>query len=858
MNIMACPDLHINSLTINDDGWIILAEKNNVDNDNVHITPSCQWLLNVLKLDGTSDIILQEIQDTTEVDTLRRLPHSTELPKCIIRLIADIRRMGTNKEGVSNRNQGKGLSKKKRSQRNNAARLEEQRRLRNEKEFQQQQSSELSVEEEHTEDNGVLDDVKDNNDEDSVPLELQTAAVLNSLRVLIAILRPMLDHPEKTNYDLKMNGPSLQKKGKANSFYLFSNNVYSCISEGSKREINREYQALVQLAGKKEIMSAKEYVLSLFNREIYSMSHEQVAGRCFEVTDDINLETSEKIHIALINRFENEHDEKQYMLQKSIEKLQDHLHRALSKRFNGVNLTVYGSCLSGLALEGSHDVDVSIFIPELNTLKQQFDNGRCSGDQYQKQSKRIIFRVRDSLQYYRQVEFFDLFAITRARVPVVKGSAYMQNPYTEDGHIQFDLCFLNDIAVVNSSLLREYSLFDNRVRIMMLSVKSFAKTNNLASAADGTLSSYTWNNLVLFYLQCIGMLPALQCPTMIEEHDEVDMSDRWNSINGLDTFYLSKDMVEKKGLWQPSPGANDSNLTMLLYGFFNFYTNIFPSTVTAASIRLGKITLQKTCLAAKLGKLSVEDPFEICSSHCPHDLGSHAKEDGQAKISKQLIHATKELGKLIQMPLDNEHASIVLGKLFGQPPQHHAPKHTNAPQQRRNNQKNINRNNSHAPPQRQNNNHNGNSRQHNSINRSNNGGGRHNRNGKQNQYNKNNKPGRGHNNPRSQTGQQSNNPANMNTNGTQPQTHVKPAITEEFKQQQMEKLIKQKDDKQGEKKNRSKKQRHRGGKANKTGNGAGGKEDGGGTKHTQSDKRYRQKVNAANKKKVPEDNSSEK
>ena len=130
------------------------------------------------------------------------------------------------------------------------------------------------------------------------------------------------------------------------------------------------------------------------------------------------------------------------------------------------------------------------------------------------------------------------------------------------------------------------------------------------------------------------------------------MSDRWNSINGLDTFYLTKDMVETKGLWQPSPGANDCNLTMLLYGFFNFYTNIFPSTLTAASIRLGKITLQKTCLAAKLGKLSVEDPFEICSSHCPHDLGSHAKDDGQAKISKQLMHATKELGELIQMPLD--------------------------------------------------------------------------------------------------------------------------------------------------------------------------------------------------------------
>ena len=83
--------------------------------------------------------------------------------------------------------------------------------------------------------------------------------------------------------------------------------------------------------------------------------------------------------------------------------------------------------------------------------------------------------------------------------------------------------------MVNSSLIREYSLFDN-VRVLMLSVKSFAKLNRIASAADGTASSYTWMVLVIFYLQCIGYVPNLQCPNLLEDHDfEVDPTNPWHA-----------------------------------------------------------------------------------------------------------------------------------------------------------------------------------------------------------------------------------------------------------------------------------------------------------------------------------------
>lgn len=112
----------------------------------------------------------------------------------------------------------------------------------------------------------------------------------------------------------------------------------------------------------------------------------------------------------------------------------------------------------------------------------------------------------------------------------------------------------------------------------MLSIKSFAKQNKIASAADGTFSSYSWLNLVVFYLQCIGFLPVLQCPRMLEEHNFMPDPSRnpWHSVNGLKTFYLTSEIVSTVGLWTRPSHFSDVDLPNLLYGFFNFYSTVFP------------------------------------------------------------------------------------------------------------------------------------------------------------------------------------------------------------------------------------------------------------------------------------------
>jgi len=431
-------------------------------------------------------------------------------------------------------------------------------------------------------------------------------------------------------------------------------------------------KVMKRVNGDKEYeFNVKDWVVSLFN-------HDQLTSKEYVAKQSIGEDLLEackapnhivhKFNDALLQRFQNDGDQKkQRKLQESIQNLQVKLSKAISRNFPDVRLTVYGSCLSGLALEGSHDVDVSVYIPQLDHLKQDFDAGVISASEYEQKMKRVLFRIKGSLQ--RSESFVEVFAIAHARVPVVKGiDIRAKNPYEENGSLAFDLCFLNDIAVVNSSLLREYSLFDNRVKVLMLSIKSFAKSNNIASAADGTLSSYSWLNLVVFYLQCIGFLPTLQCPKLMEDHEfKPDPSgNRWHSINGLETFYLTEKIVTQKKFWEQSPLCSNVNMPVLLYGFFNFYCNVFPQQTVAASIRLGEMSLQKTSFkgSSKLWRMCIEDCFETYYSHCPHDLGCHLKERGQEQMLDHFDQMTNDLGYLLRQENATEEMVNTFVRLF--------------------------------------------------------------------------------------------------------------------------------------------------------------------------------------------------
>ena len=536
----------------------------------------------------------------------------------------------------------------------------------------------------------------------------RTQITLNSLTTLIPILYKTFHHPQYKNYNLEMkNGPRIrkreshyehkkkkeiekltlpeniiyepqqleQRKGKhghvkKSQCYLFFDHVYSITTVRAFEQCKREVEQLLSFVPSSCTVVMNHWLTNTHHQNMMLIwdkctSNDEIIKKTFvlrnhsvngkkeieetkedEVTKDIET-FSKRVDAELIQPLVEFNKEIVSLQQATIVGLHEELLNTLSKRFQNVKLTVYGSCLSGLSLGRSSDVDVSLYLPEVYHLKTSLDNGRINVEAYDKKMKRLVYLVRDVLHHRcRSGLFNDVTAIPFARIPVVKGTCDLTKRHPPMfTNVHFDICFLNDIAVVNSNLLREYSLIDERVRMLMIAVKSWSKLNKVGNAAENTLSSYSWIILVIFYLQCIDFLPILQCPKFMKAHEEhFDKNNRLHFVNGLNTHFVTSLKVEQTGIWKVPDRFAETPVSVLLAGFFMFYAHHFPKHSVAVSIRLGKCVLQKSVFrSARLWRLCIEDPFETHDSHCPHDLGTPMNEEGQARVSQALADAANQM-----------------------------------------------------------------------------------------------------------------------------------------------------------------------------------------------------------------------
>ncbi len=198
----------------------------------------------------------------------------------------------------------------------------------------------------------------------------------------------------------------------------------------------------------------------------------------------------------------------------------------------------------------------------------------------------------------------------------------------------------------------------------MITVKRWAKEQKINSAKEKCISSYSWMNLVVFYLQCIGFLPNLQSPALMKAVGLVPDREKnyWHSINSLDTCTLKWENVKDGNFWTMPREFDDLSLSLLLYGFFEFYAFRFPSGTRAVSIKRANISLSKLATKKVSTFLSIEDPFETYDSYCPHDLGSPANEYGSTKIMSCLRDAEEYLRMVLSVGKASE------GRLWPKPP----------------------------------------------------------------------------------------------------------------------------------------------------------------------------------------------
>ena len=84
--------------------------------------------------------------------------------------------------------------------------------------------------------------------------------------------------------------------------------------------------------------------------------------------------------------------------------------------------------------------------------------------------------------------------ITAAKVPIVK-------LFHSKFNIEADISLYNVLASENSAMLALYAVIDERFKVLGYLVKLFAKCCDLCDASKGSLSSYAYLLMMLYYLQ---------------------------------------------------------------------------------------------------------------------------------------------------------------------------------------------------------------------------------------------------------------------------------------------------------------------------------------------------------------------
>ncbi len=248
------------------------------------------------------------------------------------------------------------------------------------------------------------------------------------------------------------------------------------------------------------------------------------------------------------------------------------------------------SCFnSGLGFGGS-DLDLGIYFDNMDVHAQH---------QFTTSERLNLLSTVCSLvdEDYEIVEF-----VQHARIPVIK-------LWSPTHQLACDICIGSVHVLLNTALLKWYAQMDPRVRPLFFAVKYWATQRNLNDSVNGTLSSYGWALLLIFYLQSPqtqALLPPMGSifPLIQQETNLENVLSRLNSISYEDRSATFGSVASE------SVGA-------LLHGFFQYYATEFNYKEQVVSVRTGHVLLKETTWTRSVRwRLSIEDPFEVA-----HDVG---------------------------------------------------------------------------------------------------------------------------------------------------------------------------------------------------------------------------------------------
>ncbi|XP_073527049.1 terminal uridylyltransferase 7 [Phyllobates terribilis] len=284
----------------------------------------------------------------------------------------------------------------------------------------------------------------------------------------------------------------------------------------------------------------------------------------------------------------------------------------IRREFKGARLNLFGSSKNGFGFKQS-DLDICMTFEGLETAEEL-------------DSIKTIEELARHLKRHQGLR--NILPITTAKVPIVKF-------YHARSGLEGDISLYNTLALHNTRLLASYAAIDSRVKYLCYIMKVFTKMCDIGDASRGSLSSYAYTLMVLYFLQQRNppVIPVLQEIYTNGCEPEI-LVDGWN-------VYFFSQIGELAKYW-PEYGKNKESVGELWLGLLRFYTEDFDFKEHVISIR--KKSLLTTFKKQWTSKyIVIEDPFDLT-----HNLGAGLSRKMTNFIMKAFINGRRVFGTPIK------------------------------------------------------------------------------------------------------------------------------------------------------------------------------------------------------------------
>ncbi|KAJ6524525.1 hypothetical protein B0H19DRAFT_595602 [Mycena capillaripes] len=285
-------------------------------------------------------------------------------------------------------------------------------------------------------------------------------------------------------------------------------------------------------------------------------------------------------------------------------------------------LLSFGSTANGFSLRNS-DMDLCCLIDSEERLSAT-DLVTMLGDLLERETK------------------FHVKPLPHARIPIVKLSLD-PSPGLPLG-IACDIGFENRLALENTRLLMCYAMIDpTRVRTLVLFLKVWSKRRKINSPYKGTLSSYGYVLLVIYFLVHVKNPPVL--PNLQQMPPLRPITKEDTHLAGYNTWFFD-DIELLRTRWH---SENNESVAELLIDFFRYYARDFSYNTGVASIRAGllkkstkgwqnDLSSSRYHDSRERNRLCIEDPFEL-----DFNVGRCVTKDGIYTIRGEFMRASRIL-----------------------------------------------------------------------------------------------------------------------------------------------------------------------------------------------------------------------